>query len=443
MSNNPHTSDDFEVGRNDHNDVTQTPRELGYEFLGTSEPDSGSGGDSNSNGDSQSHADVSSDVPARQSPRQMTARTSTLSILTFALCFLLALYLIPTIADQISYSLTRGSERAKAEVAAKLLDETPDVKLIIPWAVKKAAPSVVSVQSIGNIVKDDVVVHRGVPIGQGSGFIVDKDGYIVTNYHVITGSNIFRVSLSDGRQTENVRLVGYDPATDLAVLKISLSDLTPVVWGDSGELEVGESVLAIGSPYSFSNTVTSGIVSAKERYTQEFGEPGRTAPQEYLQTDTAVNPGNSGGPLINMRGEVVGVNTAILGEAYRGICFAIPSALAKRVYDEIREKGKVSYGWIGIEMSERRETEPGDAGHRSLGVRIRGVLPDLPAEKAGMKPGDIITTWNGNEVRDYVQLNHMILFTPPGTKVKVTALRDNEPLEFDVTVAQRPVRRLR
>ena len=441
MSNFPHDSN---LPNSDtRQDASETPpnRELGYEYLGTVEsmsavetpaektpiPDKDA---------TESHA--SDPVPQGK----VSSGTSFLAILMFVLCFLLALYLVPTIAGQISYSLTRGSERAKAEVARELLAEFPDTGQLIPWVVKTASPSVVSVQAIGDVMKDDVP-YKNVPIGEGSGFIADEGGYIVTNYHVIAGSNIYRVSLSDGRQTENVRRVGYDPITDLAVLKINLSDLTPISWGDSSSLEVGESVLAIGSPYSFANTVTYGIVSAKERYAQDYGASGRMQTQEYLQTDAAVNPGNSGGPLINMRGEVVGINTAIVGEAYLGICFSIPSDLAKRVYEEIREKGKVSYGLLGIEMSPQRVSEPDDEGNRSLGVKIQGVQPGLPAEKAGMKPGDVITNWNGIEIRDYVQLNHSILFTPPGTKVKVVCLRDKKPIEFEVTVAQRPVRRSR
>ena len=421
---------------------THQNRELGYEYLGTIEPMSAVGTPTPETPTAKTLMPDKVDTEKPVPQGKVSSHTSFLAILMFVLCFLLALYLVPTIAGQISYSLTRGSERAKAEVARELLTEFPDTGRLIPWVAKMASPSVVSVQAIGDVMKDDVP-YKGVPIGQGSGFIVDEKGYIVTNYHVIAGSNIYRVSLSDGRQTENVRRVGYDPVTDMAVLKINLSDLTPISWGDSSSLEVGESVLAIGSPFSFANTVTYGIVSAKERYAQDYGASGRMQTQEYLQTDVAVNPGNSGGPLINMRGEVVGINTAIVGEAYLGICFAIPSDLAKRVYEEIREKGKVSYGLLGIEMSPQRVSEPDDEGNRSLGVRIQGVQPGLPAEKAGMKPGDVITNWNGIEIRDYVQLNHSILFTPPGTTVKVTCLRDKKPIEFEVTVAQRPVRRSR
>ena len=425
MSNFPHDSDS-------NNSETTPPRELVYEYLGAVEPIA-------------NPATGQANTPSmeQQSPPQpIVIRTRPLSILLFVLCFLLALYLIPNIAAQLSYSLTRGSERAKAEIAAEFLKAIPEHQQLIPWVVKKTAPSVVSIQVIGTIQRDEEIV-RNVPVGQGSGVIVDQDGYIVTNHHVIRDSHTYRVCLSDGRETDNVRLVGFDPITDLAVLKINLSELMPVTWGDSSSLDVGESVLAIGSPYSFANTVTSGIISAKERYAQEFETPIRLQPREYLQTDAAVNPGNSGGPLLNMQGEVIGINTMILGETYRGICFAIPSTLARRVYEEIREKGRVTYGWIGISMSDKRETKPGDEGNRSIGVKIMSVVPDLPADQAGILADDIITNWNGTDIRDYVQLNHAILFTPPGTTVKVSCLRDGEPIEFEVTVAQRPVRRFR
>ena len=422
------------------NPETPPSRELVYEYLGTSEPTANFASHSTNVPPAGSFPPMQAEQRPQQEP--IVIRTSPLSILLFVLCFLLALFLIPNIAQQISYSLTRGSERAKAEIAAEFLKAIPDNKQIIPWVVKNTAPSVVSVKVIGNVQSDETTI-RNVPVGQGSGIIVDKDGYIVTNHHVIRDSHNYRVSLSDGRETDNVRLVGLDPITDLAVLKINLSEIMPITWGDSNSLEVGESVLAIGSPYSFANTVTCGIISAKERYAQEFEMPFRMQPQEYLQTDAAVNPGNSGGPLINMQGEVIGINTMILGETYRGICFAIPSTLAKRVYEEIREKGRVTYGQLGIYMSDLPVTDSRDEGNRSIGVRVTSIVPGGAAEKAGMLADDVITNWNGLEIRGYVQLNHAILFTPPGTTVKVTCLRDNKPIEFEVTVDQRPVRRFR
>ena len=238
--------------------------------------------------------------------------TNLFSILVFALCFLLALYLLPSIASQVSYSLTRGSEKAKVEAAKKILSKYQTVESQVPWVVKRTSPSVVGIQQIGPVqIQDDVVEDV---VGIGSGVIVDADGYILTNYHVIAGTHKYVVLLSDGRRTEDVRLIGFDRKTDLAVLKIGLKDLTPMPWGDSDSLEVGEPVLAIGSPYGLSRTVTQGIISAKERYTQDFGTDPEHSAQEYLQTDAAVNPGNSGGALVNMRGEMIGIFQAAMIE---------------------------------------------------------------------------------------------------------------------------------
>ncbi|MDR1494214.1 MAG: trypsin-like peptidase domain-containing protein [Planctomycetaceae bacterium] len=369
----------------------------------------------------------------RRLPKDVWANT--FSILLIVFCFLLVLYLIPEVASQLVYQMTRGSERAKAETAAKLLKEFPAPETRIPWVVKKAGPSVVSIQPISRVITNNRKIFDAFT-GLGSGIIVDKEGYIITNYHVVRAENRFQVTLSDGRSTQNVRFVGGDPGIDLAVLKIDIADLTPMEWGDSTALAVGEPVLAIGNPYGFSNTVTYGIISAKERYTRDFNDSNKREPQEYLQTDAAVNPGNSGGPLVNMQGEMVGINTAIFGETYLGICFSIPSALAKKVYEEIRKKGKLSFGLLGVQLGDSSLNTEG----RAIGVVIDGVMPGYPAEKAGIQPGDVITNWNGTEIHEAIQLNHAILFTSPGAHVKVACLRDGKRIEFEVTVAKRPVR---
>ncbi|MDR1382240.1 MAG: trypsin-like peptidase domain-containing protein [Planctomycetaceae bacterium] len=382
-------------------------------------------------------SEIISPPPQTPSKRRFSqeTRANAFSFLLVIFFFLLILYLIPTIASQLVYQITRGSERAKAETAAKLLKEFPTPETRIPWVVKKAGPSVVSIQPISRMMTRNREFFDAFT-GLGSGIIVDKEGYLVTNYHVVKTENRFQVTLSDGRSTKNVRFIGGDAGIDLAVLKIDLTDLTPMEWGDSTALAVGEPVLAIGNPYGFSNTVTYGIISAKERYTRDFNDSDQRQPQEYLQTDAAVNPGNSGGPLVNMQGEMVGINTAIFGEAYLGICFSIPSTLAKRVYEEIRKKGKLSFGLLGVQLGDSST----DAEGRAVGVIIDDVMPGYPAEKAGIRPGDVITNWNGTEVHEAIQLNHAILFTSPDTKVKVTCLRNGEQIDFEVTVAKRPVR---
>lgn len=252
-----------------------------------------------------------------------------LGYLIFALCFLLGLILLPSLAERIAHALTRGVESAKREEAVKLLAELPETTQRIPWIVKKVGPSVVGI--------------RADRVSQGTGIVIDKAGYILTNFHVIRNKQAIaseiEVRLNDGRsQTDGVYVVGYDEVNDLAVLKVDMLDLTPIHWGDSEALEVGEPLIAVGNPYGLDHSVTMGILSAKQRYKIT---PDGVIAQEFLQTDAAINPGNSGGPLVSERGELIGINTEILGESYQGISFAIPSNLARKVYDRILAAAKV------------------------------------------------------------------------------------------------------
>ena len=262
--------------------------------------------------------------------------SSRLGYLIFALCFLLALALIPSIAERWAYSKTRGEERAKRELAEEFLAAHPESSESIraSYVAKLVAPSVVGVKT--NIVRDDIY-GSVVAEGQGSGVIVDANGYIVTNFHVICENGRLvdgvEIGLSDGRTvSEGINLVGFDEKLDVAVLKVPVDNLTPIAWGDSDALDVGDYVLAIGNPYGLTHTVTKGIVSAKERFV--YDERGVVA-QEFLQTDAAVNPGNSGGALVDEQGRLVGINTAIFGQQYQGISFALPVKRVRAVYDEI------------------------------------------------------------------------------------------------------------
>ena len=260
-----------------------------------------------------------------------------LGMWVFCLVILLALAAIPSIAGRWSYSTQQGVERAKREEAEKFLAAHPEAsgKGRIPYVVKLAAPSVVGIKT--NTITQGYFGEATLAEGQGSGVIVDASGLILTNFHVIGENGRLvdgvEVVLSDGRAiSDGVFLVGADELLDLAVLKIEAADLTPIEWGDSDALEVGDPVLALGNPYGLAKTVTEGIVSAKERLI--MNERG-VVTQEFLQTDAAVNPGNSGGALVNDRGQLVGINTAIYGSQYQGISFALPSNRVRAVFDEI------------------------------------------------------------------------------------------------------------
>jgi serine protease Do len=305
-------------------------------------------------------------------------------------------------------------------------------------AAKRAEPSVVNITQLNR-----VLVQRGffdpgqmqvMPTGLGSGFVVSKDGYIVTNNHVVAGAQQLKVKLTDGQEYE-AKLIGRDEATDLAVIKIDTKDLKtpldPLTFGDSDSLDVGEWVVAIGSPFGLSSTVTAGIVSAKGRSITPK-ETGRNY-EDYIQTDAAINPGNSGGPLLNLQGEVIGVNAAIASRTggYEGIGFAIPSNVAKAVMDNIIAHGKVVRGWMGIDLADATADELN--GVRSSGAEVKKAVENSPAEQAGIHEGDIITKFNGKAMNE-ARLRTAIAITPPGTQVQLEILRDGKPSVVTATL---------
>jgi serine protease Do len=264
--------------------------------------------------------------------------------------------------------------------------------------------------------------------------VVDAAGYILTNYHVIENAAQVEVQLADGRSERNVTVVGADPLTDLAVLKVNDGKLLAAPWGDSDQLEVGDQVIAVGNPYGLTRTVTAGIVSAKDR--REATDRGY---QEYLQTDAAVNPGNSGGPLVDLKGQVVGINTAIYGRAYQGISFAIPSRLAHEVYNRLRTEGKISRGWLGVAMEEVPESSAKQLGlDLPAGVMVADVVPGSPAERAGLKRDDLIVRWDDHKVADPMDLSRAVAKTKIGAKVEIGLIRDGKRITRSVQVAERP-----
>jgi Do/DeqQ family serine protease len=272
-------------------------------------------------------------------------------------------------------------------------------------------------------------------VGLGSGVIVSPEGYLLTNHHVIDGAADIEVQLADGRAAR-ASVVGTDPDTDLAVLKIDLPELPVVVFGDIGSLQVGDVVLAIGNPFNVGQTVTSGIVSALGR-----NRLGLNTYENFIQTDAAINPGNSGGALVDVEGQLVGINSAIYsgGGGSLGIGFAIPGDVARDVLVALIRDGRVSRGWIGVEAGP---LTPEFADSFGLGVRrgalITGVLQGGPANAAGMLPGDVVTRVGERPIADARELVDAVAAVKPGDEVKLGVQRRAEALDLTLRVAQRP-----
>ena len=265
----------------------------------------------------------------------------------------------------------------------------------------------------------------------GSGFILSADGYIFTNNHVVEQSDKIIVKLSDGREYD-AKIIGRDAKTDIALIKIKPSENLPVAEiGDSDRLRVGDWVIAIGNPFGLEQTVTAGIVSAKGRVI------GAGPYDNFIQTDASINPGNSGGPLFNMEGKVIGINTAIVAHG-QGIGFAIPISMAKTILPDLKAKGKVSRGWLGISVQDITEDMAKSLHLKDRrGAMISETFKNHPADRAGLKAGDIVTEINGKKVKDTHELLLMIAAFHVGDKINVKVLRDGRELSFTVVVSER------
>ena len=371
------------------------------------------------------------------------------------IAFTLAVWMLPSMVHRLSYAAESGQARAAQQQLAK----AADLSQAFQYVAKAMRPSVVSISSIRRVRPNMQQIPRmpegfspffgddsferffefRVPQGNfeqrglGTGVIVSSDGYVLTNNHVVEGADEVNVNLSDDRSFR-AEVVGMDDKSDIAVLKIDAGNLVPANLGDSDAMQVGEWVLAVGSPFGLAQTVTAGIVSAKGR-----ADMGITDYEDFIQTDAAINPGNSGGPLVNLRGEVVGINTAIASRTggYMGVGFAIPSNMARNVMDSIIENGAVERGFLGAGIQDLNEDLAASFGYdKTEGVLIGDIVPDGPAAKAGLQPGDIVVEFNHKATHKAHQLRNAVAETSPGTRTPLTVIRNGKSMRIDVEVGR-------
>jgi len=381
--------------------------------------------------------------------------TTTSNALGQAVFFLLAMgtmlaaarFAMPTIVEEIRYAWHRGELRAKYEGSADGLRNVSLSALSDAYQMvtDRVGPSVVHIdvrrseqESTPDVARflSGIGPEDPVPFSdQGSGVVVDAEGYILTNRHVIADGNMIMVGLSDGRRVV-ARVVGTDKLTDIAVLKVEASNLMPIGWGDSDGCNVGSPVWAIGSPFGLDQTVTFGILSGKHRMVKAS-----TRYQDFMQSDVAVNPGNSGGPLVDINGNLVGINTAIVGDTYRGVSFSIPSNVVQEVYNRLKQSGRYERGWLGVVLAKDVPDElfVGE-NHRERGAMIAAIAgKESPAAIAGLLAGDVVQRVNKETIKDVGHLMRKVADLSPGTKIDMDVRRDDQSLEFQVVIGARPV----
>jgi len=368
-------------------------------------------------------------------------------LLTTTVALLAIIFGTPFLVQQIQYSLEYGRIIAKYDAAAIHIDSQSikSISLASELVSYKVTPSVVHIHTSTTesrsrrsfqhpFAQSNLFPSRG----QGSGVIVDAEGYIITNRHVIQGAEMIYVQLHD--KTEQIaKVVGVDQLTDLALLKIQPTAMPAIEWSTAPTTNVGTMVWAIGSPFGLERTLTFGIVSATRR-TAKVG----TVYQEFLQTDVAINPGNSGGPLVNERGELVGINTAIVGDAYQGISFAVPSHVVKSVYERLKTTGIVSRGWLGLALEDVTAEHLTDRGMSKTDINpIRGTIitsfprGPSPAKAAGLVVGDILTSYNTIAILDTLHLIQLVGAQQNGDQVTITYIRDGDPEMISCTLGLR------
>lgn len=351
--------------------------------------------------------------------------------LALGIALLFAPWAVEYLIGRYHRAATRARLMAEYEFAVENIAQqsTPlrEISMGSQMVFRKIRPSVVSIQS-----QNTSDIYK--PRAQGSGIAISSDGYIVTNYHVIKNFDRVYVEI-EGRRRLVAEIIGGDELTDLAVIKVDADDLIPAEWGDSDLLQVGSMVWAIGSPFGLQNSVTSGIISSTERHGED------NPYQEFLQTDAAVNPGNSGGPLVDENGRVVGINTLIYGNRYQGISFAVPSALARKICDSIIKHGRFVRGYLGVRPGRILQHDMERLGlPDTSGALLEVVEEDTPADGAGLRVDDVIRKWDDKPISNEQLLFREVGLTPPGSFVNVSLIRDGQEQSVRVHVGRAPSR---
>lgn len=377
--------------------------------------------------------------------------TSTFMSLLMVLALLLIVkWMVPAMVENIRYSWHRGQLRAEYDHSGQQLNHVSlkSIENVSELVSRRVGPTVVHIDILPKLLTRSqlkalaIIDPSAASNSQGSGFIISSDGYVLTNHHVVENNPRINVTLSDGRKVP-AEIVGSDELTDLAVLHIDATGLMVADWGDSDQAIVGSPVWAIGSPFGFQHSVSFGIVSGKHRV--DFGgnrevedKLGGTTYGDLMQSDVVLHPGNSGGPLVNSSGQVVGVNAAILGESFQGISFSIPSKIAQRVASDIIASGSVRRGWLGIHMEDLASDERFVDGEVKPGVVIRGFPQGFPspAREAGLRLNDIIVRFQEQDVMSFRDLRKMIALAEVGQSVEVVVLRQGKERTVHVTLGQ-------
>ena len=361
-------------------------------------------------------------------------------VLSTVLCIHSAVYAQPSKISKESVDFLSRTGQAMAEIAEAV---KPGIVNVSTTKTEKIAGTQMDPmfddpffrRFFGDRFRRPETPHERKSMSLGSGVIVSQDGYILTNTHVVKDADNIKVTLSDKREFTG-KVIGNDPKTEISVIKIDAKELPIITIGDSDKLRVGDVVLAVGSPFGLSQTITMGIVSALGR------NIGVADYEDFIQTDAAINPGNSGGALVNAKGELVGINTAIFSTSggYQGIGFSIPSNLAKTVMKSLIEKGKVIRGWFGVSIQAiTPELARQFQLKKDYGTLVADVVEGSPAEKAGIKRGDVIIEFDGKEINEPFQLRNMVAGIHPGETREIKIIREGEAMTLKVTIGELPV----